>query len=368
MKDLKTYIQELTELRGVSSQEDNIISYMAPIFEKYGQKVRVDTLGNLICSFHTGIPNSKRLLIFAHMDEIGFIVRKVEQNGFLRVERIGGVHINVLPGLKVDVQGVKGVLPGFIGTTSHHFTKAHEKGKVPTTEDLYIDIGATSKEHAHKLGIQVGCMITYHSDFTELPDNLLTNKAMDNRAACAVLLKLAEQIYQWVPKLNWDIYLIACVQEEFNIRGVLPAVRSISPEVSIGIDITPSFDTPDMVGYSDVILNNGPAITCMNFHGRGTLAGVLPDSKLLKTLFDIAEKNKIKIQREVALGVITENAFISFEEKGIATASLSIPARYTHTPIETISLRDVENTVSLLISFIIQLEKSTNFGRSQIIK
>ena len=367
MEQLKQIIKELTSISGVSSREDKVISYMIKSLKPYGDQIEVDPLGNVTCSFFSSVSNPKKLMLFAHMDEIGFIVRKVEENGFLWVERIGGVHVNVLPGLKVDVIGSKGVIPGLIGTTSHHFTKQDQKGKVPT-DGMYVDIGARTREHVKELGVNVGSFITYHSDFTELAGDLISNKAMDNRAACASLLLLAQELFQIKDKLQWDIHLVACVQEEFNIRGIMPVVRKLSPDVSIGIDVTPSCDTPDMSGYSDVIIGNGPAITCMNFHGRGTLAGVLPDEGLFNQIVTIAEQQNIPLQYEVALGVITENAFISFAEQGIMTAGFSIPTRYTHTPIETVCLSDVKALIHVLFHFLQSLTTHTSFGKQYILE
>ncbi|WP_251555212.1 M42 family metallopeptidase [Neobacillus muris] len=367
MTTLKTLIKDLTSLSAVSSREDPVIQYMVPFFQKYGDIVEVDTLGNVTCSFLTHHPHAKKAIIFAHMDEIGFIVRKIEDNGFLRVDRIGGVHVNVLPGLRVDVLGRKGTLPGLIGITSHHFTAPESKGKIPSPSQLYVDIGAKSKKQAIEMGVNVGSFITYHADFMELPNEMAANKSMDNRAACAVLLKLSEELNVLKEDLQWDIHIVACVQEEFNIRGIMPVIQKISPDVSIGIDVTPACDTPDMQGISDVTLGGGPAFTFMNFHGRGTLAGVLPDERLLHQLLTVAEENGIDYQREVAIGVITENAFISFSGLGVATANLSIPTRYTHTPIETINLQDVTGVIEILKLFVQSLNDKTEFGKKHLL-
>lgn len=310
-------IRELTSLDGPSSREDKIIEYMAKRLRPFDKDLTIDRLGNITCRIGPGKPGTKKLMIFAHMDEIGLIVRKIESNGFLRVERIGGVHVNTLPGLRVNVLGRKGIVCGVIGVKSHHFTKPAEKGLVPGVEALYVDIGASSREEVLEAGVDVGAMIVYRSEFLELHNGLVTNKAMDNRAACAILLALAEALYEKREKLEWDVYLVACVQEEFNIRGILPASRRILPDASIGIDVTPSCDAPDLAGYSDVVIGRGPAVTMMNFHGRGTLAGVLPDEKLVNRLMDVAESAAIPYQKEIALGVITENAYISLQGDGI---------------------------------------------------
>ena len=363
MSRLLADIRELTSLHGPSSREDKVIGYMASRLSRYDPSLVVDRLGNVVCRIGSAQPEAPKLMVFAHMDEIGLIVRKVEPEGFLRFDRVGGVHVNVLPGLRVDVLGRKGIVSGIIGVTSHHFTKPDEKGVIPSTEKLYVDIGVSSRDEAIEAGVDVGCMIVYHPDFMELHNGLIANKAMDNRAACAVLLALAEELHARKEHLQWDVYLVACVQEEFNIRGILPAARCILPDASIGIDVTPSCDTPDLAGYSDVSIGKGPALTMMNFHGRGTLAGVLPDEKLLQRLMDVADREGIAYQKEIALGVITENAYISLMGEGIPVSNISLPTRYTHTPIETVSLHDVERLKTLLLQFALSLNASDRFGK-----
>lgn len=364
MKLAKDYLKELTSINAVSSKEDSVIKYMKNHFLQFSDDVEVDVIGNVICHFSSGEPDAKKIMIFGHMDEVGFIIRNIDDHGYLYFERIGGANINVLPGLRLDVLGEKGVVPGIVGTKAYHFLKPEEKGTFPPQDKLYIDIGVKSKEEAEELGVKIGCCVCFHADFFERNNGWVTSKAMDNRVACTILLKLAEQLFKNQGQLNWDVYLVGCVQEEFNIRGILPVVRKIKPDVSIGLDVTPASDTPDLYGYSDVRLDGGPALTFLNYHGKGTLAGVLPDTKLIEELVKTCEVQSIPYQREIAVGVITENAFIVFEELGVAVANISIPTRYTHTPIETISLNDVDWTEKLLYSFIIGLDKNSCFGKS----
>ena len=356
-------IKELTSLDGPPSREDRVIEYMVARLRPLDRDLSIDPLGNITCRIGSGRTGAKRLMIFAHMDEIALIVRKIEPNGFLRFERVGGVHVNVLPGLRVNVLGNQGIVSGLIGIKSHHYTKPEEKGVVPAFQDLYVDIGVSSREEALRAGVGVGAMIVYRSDFIQLPGGLVANKAMDNRAACALLIALAEALHAKRRQLQWDVYLVACVQEEFNIRGILPTARRIRPDASIGVDVTPACDTPDLAGYSDVAVGKGPALTMINFHGRGTLAGVLPDQRLLEKLKETAARAAIPIQPEVAMGVITENAYISLLGDGIPTAGVSLPCRYTHTPIETISLADLRLMKTWLLEFALSLRAEERFGK-----
>ncbi|GGP10332.1 M42 family metallopeptidase [Oceanobacillus neutriphilus] len=363
--NMNEHLKALSMINAVSSQEDPVIDYMYNYFSKQMEYVEVDTIGNVIGFLPSNNPNSKRIMIFAHMDEVGFIVRHIDENGFLFFERIGGANVNVLPGNQLQVLGDKGTVTGVIGTKAYHFLKPEEKGRFPAQDQLYIDIGAASKEEAHQKGVQVGSTICFQANYLERENGWITGKAMDNRVACTILLELAEQLSSSPAPLEWDIYLVACVQEEFNIRGVLPAVRKIKPHVSIGLDVTPACDTPELTNYSDVGLDKGPALTFLNYHGKGTLAGVLPDSNLIQSLIKTCQVNRINYQREVAVGVITENAYIVFEEAGIATANVSIPTRYTHTPVETVSLQDVKQTIHLLYEFLTSLTEESTFGKAR---
>lgn len=358
---LEERIRQLASLDGVSSREDAVIDYMYDAFRTYSDDVSVDRIGNVICHFPGSLEQPRTMMLFAHMDEIGMIIRKIEDDGFIRIERIGGVSTQILPGTFVKVLGEEPV-KGVIGTPSHHFIKTEEKFAVPPVSQLYIDIGAGSKEEVEKRGIRVGNMVVFDDHYLNLSEDYLCGKALDDRAGCAILLELAEKLS--TRQLEWDVYLAAAVMEEYNIRGIMPAVRKIMPEVSIGIDITPSCDTPDM-DYNDIALGKGPALTEMNFHGRGTLAGVLPDQKLLRRLTDLCEKHHIPYQREVAPGVITENGFILFEQEGAAVANVSIPTRYTHTPFECIHRRDAKQIAELLYHFVSESTGKDIYGKER---
>ena len=364
MEKLKNYLRDLTNISGVSSREDEVIKYMYKAFSKYSNNVTIDNLGNTICHFPSPKKNARKVMIFGHTDEVGLIVRYIDEKGFIRFERVGGANLNVLPGSKVDLMGEKGLVTGLVGTKSYHFLTAGERGQIPHKDNLYIDIGAFSREEVEERGIKVGCFASYHSEFLELGGTLVCNKSMDNRIACSILLLLAEDLYNLEKPLEWDVYLIACVQEEFNIRGILPAVRRIQPDASIGVDVTPSCDTPDLNHYAAVCIDKGPALTYMNSHGRGTLAGTLPDKRLMDQLEKVSNEEKIPYQREVAVGVITENGYILFEELGVPVANIAIPTRYTHTPIEVVSLKDLDLGEKLIFAFLKSLREDTTFGKS----
>lgn len=362
---LASDIMKLSSLCAPSYREDAAIRYLVSRFREMSLKPEVDHNGNISLCFPSGRTGAPSLMIFAHSDEIGFIVRKIEKNGFLRVERIGGVHRTTLHGQTLQfITEEGGLIYGVIGVKSHHYIKENEKGIGSSVDQLYVDIGAFSTEEVSEQGIRVGSVGTFYT-LPRRQGDLIIGKAMDDRAACALLLSLAQTLRQKTSL--WNIILTVSVQEEFNIRGIMPAVHTHKPDAAIGIDITPSCDTPELQSYSDVRLGAGPALTTMNFHGRGTLAGMLPDEKMFQHLKEAARAKNIAVQEEVALGVLTETAYIGFSGSGgIPCCGLSIPTRYTHTPIETVCLEDILQIQSLLETFIDRLSPDMRFGKSYL--
>ena len=357
-------VLELSDIIGLSYREDRVIEYLVKEFRKITSNVEVDNIGNINVIFKSESNPDKFITLFAHSDEIGFIIKKIENNGFIRIERIGGVNRNILHGTTIQFINENGdIVLGVIGVKSHHFMKDSEKGIISSQEELYVDIGAFSKEEVcNKYNLRVGSVAVFYSK-ARVNNELIIGKAMDDRANCALLLCLAEEIKDI--DIDFSVCITISVQEEFNIRGILPAIERIKPYIAIGLDITPSCDTPDLYGFSDVMINKGVGITAMNFHGRGTLAGMIPDEKLLNHIIKVAKDNKISHQYEVALGVLTETAFLEFSGNyGVPCASLSIPTRYTHTNIETISINDLINAKKLLYSFLKDIKKNCKYGKS----
>ncbi|MGF7396382.1 M42 family metallopeptidase [Thermoanaerobacterium thermosaccharolyticum] len=361
IKELKELVKVLTELHGNVGHEDEVIKYICHSLKDRADEVKIDAIGNVTALFKCGKENAKKVMLFGHMDEVGMVVRKIEQNGFLRAEKLGSINPNIIPGSSVEVIGKKGKIPGVVGSKSHHLLQPDDKYKIAGFDKLYIDIGANSMDDVKSMGIEVGTPIVMKSRFSELANNLVTNKAMDDRASLAVMIYLSENIKR--EELDCDLYLVFSVQEEFNTRGIMPVVREIIPDIAIGIDVTPSCDTPDLKGYSDISLGKGIAITFMNHHGRGTLAGLVPNMKFVNFLQEICIKNNIKYQNEVTLGVLTETAYILFENSKTIVINLSIPTRYTHTPVEVVSLEDLLSCYDLLYNFLKTYKSSLEFGK-----
>ena len=364
MKPIFDELYHLTSIPALSGLEDKMIKEMVDRLTPLADEVEVDRLGNVTATFKGKDEKEPSMLVFAHVDELGLMVRKIERNGFLRFDRIGGVPEKTLMGQFVDVHSTDGQKShtGMVGTYSHHFTPAEAKSTVPTHKQMYIDIGAYSHDEVVAKGINVGSAVTYAHDCRRIGEHLVSGKTLDNRIGCLMLIALAEHLKKNRPA--GTVYIVASVQEEFNIRGVLPVFTKYEPTASICVDISPACDTPDLNFTYDLSLGKGPAITYMNFHGRGTLGGIIPNPKLRMYMERTLEKMGIPWQRDMALGVITDDAFTLMSGTlGVAMAHLAVPMRYSHSPIETSDLRDIELAIQALNTMVGGFDHSLDISR-----
>lgn len=360
MQRMKQLIREMTDLSGNVGYEDQVIHYLMDHLGEERQ-VSLDILGNLTVHMTPKNIGKQKVMLFGHMDEVGMMVNHIDEAGFIHCEKLGSLNPSCLAGLKLELHGEKGPVNGVVGVKSHHLAKQKE-GKLPeNARDYYLDIGAMSRDEVLEAGINIGTPVTFKPQFLELCGKCISNKAMDDRALLSILVYLNENID--IEKLKVDLYLVFSVQEEFNTRGIMPTVRTIDPEIVLGLDVTPATDTPDLMGLSEIHLGKGPALTYMNHHSRGTLAGIVPNKNFLTYLETIGKKVGIPMQREVATGILTETAYISIESSRTVVANISLPTRYTHTPIEVINLEDALGIYQLLAGFLYSLDGVQRFGK-----
>lgn len=348
MNDIFEELQSLCAIPAISGQEDRLITNIYDRLKNGGARLHIDRLGNITATFEGTEDNSPSLLFFAHLDELGLVVKKIDASGFLRVERIGGLPEKTLLGTFVDVHTLNNSksYTGFFGCYSHHLTPPEKKMVVPSIKEMYIDLGCESREEVESLGIEVGSMVTYSPTFLRHGKNRITAKALDNRMGVYMLLRMSEFLQSNPPKAT--IHLCFSVQEEFNIRGCLPVFERLQPNAAICLDITPACDTPELKDTGEIALGKGPAILYFNFHGRGTLGGLIPNPKLTAFIREMAKEKGISCQKDVVIGVITDDAFTQLSgTEGVAMAHISVPLRYTHSPIETLDRRDLEQTIAL---------------------
>ncbi len=341
-------LEDLCAIHAVSGREDRMTAFVRDLIRPLVDEVSIDNLGNVVGILTGAQYPDHRLMLQAHMDELGLIIRNITPDGFLLIERVGGVPEKTLMGQRMDVLTDDGrLIPGYVGAKSHHITGPDEKFKVPSVHDMFMDVGLASREHVEKTGIQVGDPVTYAPNFRRFGDGMICSKALDNRVGVFVLLSLLKSLAARRPACT--IIFSFTVLEEFSIRGSLPTVTATKPNAIISIDITVATDTPIDKSLHPVAMRGGPAIKMMDFHGRGTLGGLFSSPKLRRYLEGIAKREGIPLQREVIVGMITDPAFqLYLDDKGYVIAGLSIPHRYSHAAIQMCHEADIVQTIRLL--------------------
>lgn len=343
-----TELKELTSLVALSGYEDPVITYIAEKMEPLVEDLEVDTLGNVVVQVNrVKDKDPYRVLFFAHMDELGFVVKKVEEDGFLRLERLGGIPEKSMAGQTLLIRSENELLPGVVGTRSHHLTGSEDKYRVLPVKEAYADFGFRSKKEAAEAGVYPGTPVGYARQFFN-NGSMIFGNALDNRAGCLVLMELIRKIKKSYQDLPVEVHVVFSVQEEFNLRGILPAVRNINPDLAVAIDLIASGDTPELQGSSDISLGGGPCVNRFSFHGRGTLGGLIPNPKLVEHVLDVARDNEIPVQYGVFMGGLTDASFSQLENDGIPMIDLAFPARYTHAPVEAADLNDIFQLILLL--------------------
>ncbi|MBC6679847.1 M42 family metallopeptidase [Zhenpiania hominis] len=352
-EQLKKDIQTLTQLISVDGSEAEVGRYIKQRLEAVCDKVEVSGMGT-VTGFLKGSRPGKRAIVTAHMDEIGFIVKNITEDGFILFEKVGDFSNKVIPARKVWIQTEKGRVPGVIGLRAAHIMTPEEAGKVESTKQAYIDVGAFSKEEAQSYGIRLGDKIVLQSDFLEMSNpDLVCTKSLDNRTGCAILLQLLETIDK--DALEGEIVAVFSVLEETTIAGMVSPATQIDPDYAIVLDTVPCGDVPDVNTARElpVYMDRGPVLI---------LAQGDPDFRryscmhpaLRRGLYDAADTLGMTLQELV----ISENLYITEESimhtagSGIPAATLAIPRRYSHTPVELLNINDAVKTAQLLKRFI----------------
>ncbi len=339
-------LEKLSNACGVTGREDEVADLMKKMLKPYVDEVSEDKMGNVI-GVKKGKKDAPRVMIAAHMDEIGLLIKNVTKEGFLQFMKIGGIDDRILLAQKVIVHTDKAILHGIIGSKPPHIQKEDERKKVIAFDELFIDIGAGSQEEAKKMGVKVGDTVTFDVDFAEIGKKLVIGKALDDRVGCAVIVEAMRLLKQ----CDCTIYAVGTVQEEVGLRGAMTSAFSISPDVGIALDVTVAGGTP---GTSEtdapIKMRKGAALTVAD-------AGLIVPQKVLRLLIDVAEKNKIPYQLETGLPGSTDAARILLTKEGIPAGVISIPTRYIHSPTSMLSLEDTENVVKLLVAVIQQISK-----------
>ncbi len=332
-------IKTLTSLSGVSGNEYEIRTAIMAELESLGISYECDVLGNVIAKRGTRGP---KVLVDAHMDEVGLIITHIEKNGFLRFAPVGGIDPRVLVSKRVLVGAKK--VPGVIGAKAIHLQKPDERTKVIPIDGLSIDIGAKSQEQAGTK-VQLGDYAVFDTQYEELSSGIIKAKALDDRVGCALLFEIIKQDWQ-----NLQLYAVFTVQEEVGLRGAQVAAYAIRPDLGIALEGTVCADIPGTdKEYQVTRLGQGAVISVMD-------RGSIPNRGMVEKFVKLAEGNDIPFQyRESTFGSNDAGA-IQQAGTGCAVASISVPCRYIHTPCSIMYISDFEAARKLTIHFLKSVE------------
>ncbi|ACX72847.1 Cellulase [Methanocaldococcus vulcanius M7] len=343
------YLKKLSRCHGISGREDNVREVMKKELEKYCDSIEIDKFGNLIAKRGN---SGKKIMIAAHMDEIGLMVKYIDDNGFLKFTKIGGIYDPTILNQKVVVHGNKGDIIGVLGSKPPHKMKEEERNKLIKYEDMFIDIGAESRDEAIEMGVEIGSWVSFLSEVYELGKNRLTGKAFDDRVGCAVLLEVMKRLSE--EEIDCQVYAVGTVQEEVGLKGAKVSAFKINPDVAIALDVTIAGDHPGIKKEdAPVDLGKGAVVGIVDASGRGLIA----HPKVLEMVKFVAKEYNIEVQWEVGEGGTTDATAIHLTREGIPTGVISVPARYIHTPVEVIDKRDLEKTVELVYQCIKNVNK-----------
>ena len=330
-------LKTLCALSGVSSFEDEVRDYIRKRVEPHADSVRTDAMGNLIVFKRGTRPTGNKLMLCAHMDEVGLIVKSVSEDGYLKFGCVGGIDRRVLLGKEVAV-GAKRV-PGVIGLKAIHLTTPEERKRVPKLTDFYIDIGAKNREEA-LAQVEPGDACTFVSDTLELGSGMLKAKAIDDRVGCAVMVELIEE------DLPLDCTFVFTAQEEVGCRGAFGAAFSVTPEIALVLEGTTAADVPSLTEDRQVCWpGKGPVLSWMD-------GGAIYDRALFERLRALAEENGLPWQMKHYLAGGTDARAIQRTKAGVRVAGISAAVRYLHAPNSVCSLSDAEQMLALARLFL----------------
>lgn len=339
--ELPTIVKSLFQLASPSGHEHRIVKVLKENVSNCVDSIVEDAIGNLICTKYSKDSQTNKTIMFvAHMDEIGLMVTYIEESGYIRFTRIGGVDLMLLKGRNVKIVHGDAEVFGVIGTTPIHM-KRNGNNRDLEESDLWIDIGVTDKEEAEKL-ISIGDCIVIDAPLVELPNQLISSRACDNKAGVATLLRMLNLVKDDVIENN--IVVVFSAQEEVGLRGAKTATYSVSPDVCIAVDVAHATDYPSVnkSKYGDVRIGKGPVIP----------VGSDLTPCIQKELKNISQSLELDYQLLALSGCSgTDVNAAQVTMAGCATGLISIPCRYMHSPVEVVSLSDIENVAQILAEF-----------------
>lgn len=332
-------------------------------FESKGQKMWLDYIKSyvdthIVDTYGTVVgvinPDAKyKVVIEAHADEISWFVHYITKEGFIYLRRNGGSDHQIAPSKRVNIHTKKGIVKAVFGWPAIHTRKSGDE-KTPTLDNIFLDCGCATKEEVEKLGIHVGCVVTYEDEFMTLNNKFYVGRALDNRIGGFMIAEVARLLKENKIKLPFGLYITNSVQEEVGLRGAQMIVETIQPDVAIVTDVTHDTNTPmlNKIKQGDIKCGDGPVL----YYGPAV------QNNLLDLIISTAEKNKIPFQRGAASRATgTDTDAFAFANGGVASALVSLPLRYMHTTVESVSMNDVENVILLIYNILQKIKNNQDF-------
>jgi putative aminopeptidase FrvX len=339
-------LEKLSNSNGVTGREDEIADLMKKYLRPYVDETSEDKLGNVI-AFKKGKKDAPTIMLAAHMDEVGLMIKNITKRGFLQFAKVGGIDDRILFAQRVIVHTDKAPLTGVIGAKPPHIQTEEEKKKVIESDKLFIDVGAKDKKEAEMMGVNVGDVVSFDTKFARIGKNIVVGKAFDDRVGCSMIVEVMRRL----PKVDCNVYAVGTIQEEVGLRGATIAAFKVAPDVGIALEATVAGDTPGVrEGEAPAKVNEGPVFTVAD-------AGLIVHPKILKLLITSAKEKKIPYQLETGIRGATDASKIALTREGVPSGVISVAARYIHSPAALLNLDDVEKAIQLAVGTIQNIQK-----------
>jgi len=327
----------LSNAHGISGREGSVQQIIREEIEPYVDDIRVDDLGNLIATKKGEAPS---VMVAAHMDEIGLMAKYVDEKGFIRFITIGGWFDQTLLNQRVVLHTKSGPIFGVIGSKPPHVMKPEDRKKPIKVDDMFVDAGCKDEEEAKALGIGPGTPISIDQTYAKLVGDRATGKAFDNRAGVVMMIEAMKRT-----KTTSEVYAVATVQEEVGLKGARTSAFGLEPDAAIATDVTIPGDHPGIDKKDSALeMGKGPVVTIADASGRG----IITTTKVVDWLTETAKEFDLEIQLDVSGGGTTDATAIQLTRDGIHTGVISVATRYIHSPVEVLSLSDVEAGAELI--------------------
>jgi endoglucanase len=334
MEDL---LKRLVASSSISGYEKNIRDLIIKEIRPYVDEVKVDRIGNLICRKGSGSP---KIMLTAHMDELGLMVKYIDDSGFIRFETVGGWDPKIILSQKFKIHGSKGTVVGVVGSKPIHLQEKEDVNKPVKLVDMFIDVGARNKKEVEKMGICIGDFITNYGEFDKLAGSRITSYGFDDRIGCLELIEVMKNLKKI--KFRGTVYAVGTVKEEIGLIGIRGSAFALNPDIIIALDVTTCGDTPELKPFeSTARMDEGPVLVIKD-------AISIIQSEIKEWVKAVAKKSNIKLQFDVVSGGATDASVAAIIREGIPSFAILTPSRYLHTPTEVASMNDVKDTVKLV--------------------